>query len=136
MLEIAAQRGIQVVEGAAEKLPFYSASFDGVLMVLVLCFVTKAGRALDQCAKVLRPSGKLLMGAVPSHSPWGKEYALQAAQGHPVYSLARFRTAEEITKLVVQSAFAFRDASSTLFWRPGNPPGAGAAKGLRGHPRG
>lgn len=39
MAQKAAKRGIQVVRGVAENLPFADAAFDFVLMVTTICFV-------------------------------------------------------------------------------------------------
>jgi len=84
MLAVASERGIRTVEGTAEELPFSPESFDGVLMALVLCFVTDVERAMGECARVLRIGGRLLAGVVPAGSPWGRAYAQRAAQGHPI----------------------------------------------------
>ncbi|MBN1460427.1 MAG: class I SAM-dependent methyltransferase [Armatimonadetes bacterium] len=122
MLEIAARCGIQTVVGTAEELPFPAESFDGVLMALTLCFVAQPQEALAECVRVLRSGGRLLVGMVPSDSPWGREYAKQATQGHPIYALAYFRTTEEITRLAVQVGLKSTGACSTLFWKPGETP--------------
>jgi len=46
MAEIARRRGIRVIEGKAEKLPFANSSFDFVLFVATLCFVQDPVKAL------------------------------------------------------------------------------------------
>ncbi|MBN1461615.1 MAG: methyltransferase domain-containing protein [Armatimonadetes bacterium] len=122
MLGIAAERGIEVLEGAAEDLPFSSDSFDGILMALTLCFVADAQRALQECERVLRPGGRLLLGVVPADSPWGRDYSRKAAHNHPIYSTAHFRTMAEITELADKAGFIPVDARSTLFWAPGKTP--------------
>lgn len=122
MLEAATERGIQVFEGVAEELPFFPESFDGVLMALTLCFVTDAQRALEECERVLRRGGRLLLGVIPADSPWGREYGRQAARNHPIYAVARFRTVAEIVDLANGAGFMPVDACSTLFWKPGETP--------------
>ena len=119
MLDRAAQRGVCTHSGAAEELPFPDRTFDGVLMALTLCFVQDAGQALRECARVLRPSCTLLLGIVPSDNPWGELYARKAAAGHPVYSLARFRTVSETVALAESGGFVLRDSASALFENPG-----------------
>jgi SAM-dependent methyltransferase len=119
MLERAAQRGVCTHSGTAEKLPFPGKTFDGVLMALTLCFVQDAGQALRECARVLRPSSTLLLGIVPSDSPWGELYRRKATEGHPVYSLARFRTVSETVALAESGGFVLRDSASALFANPG-----------------
>jgi|LSQX01.2.fsa_nt_gb ubiquinone/menaquinone biosynthesis C-methylase UbiE len=122
MLKIAAERGIRTIEGTAEELPLPAESFDGVLMALTLCFIAHAQEAFAECVRVLRFGGTLLVGMVPSDSPWGREYDKQAAQGHSIYALAYFRTTEEITRLAVQAGLKPTGACSTLFWKPGETP--------------
>lgn len=122
MLEVAYSRGIETFEGIAENLPFPGNSFDGILMVLSLCFIANSPKALGECRRVLRPNGSLLLGIVPANSPWGSEYIKKASNGHPVYRLAHFRTTIEIIELTRNAGFSFIDAASTLFWKPGETP--------------
>jgi ubiquinone/menaquinone biosynthesis C-methylase UbiE len=122
MLEIAARRSVGTYEGRAEKLAFPEASFDGVLMALTLCFVANAEQALKECLQVLRSNGRLLIGAVPADSHWGKEYIEKISKGHPIYARAHFRTASEIVELAQSAGFALIDVASTLFWKLGEEP--------------
>jgi len=50
----------QVVESAAEDLPFDDDSFDTVVSTMVLCTVERPERALAEIARVLRPGGQFL----------------------------------------------------------------------------
>jgi ubiquinone/menaquinone biosynthesis C-methylase UbiE len=122
MREIAASRGIAVHPGSAESLPFPKSSFEGVLLVLTLCFVANAGQALKECLRGLGSDGRLLIGAVPADSSWGKEYCRKASTGHPIYALAHFRKVGEIVELAQSAGFVLIDAASTLFWKPGEEP--------------
>jgi ubiquinone/menaquinone biosynthesis C-methylase UbiE len=122
MLEIAVQRGIRTYAGQAEDLPFPESSFDGVLMALALCFLADSMKSLKECHRVLRSKGRLLLGIVPADSPWGGEYMEKASKGHPVYTLAQFRTATEIVWLAENAGFALLRAASALFWKPGETP--------------
>nr|MBN2278768.1 methyltransferase domain-containing protein [candidate division Zixibacteria bacterium] len=124
MIEIAKRRGIHVTPGTAEQIPFPENAFDGILMALTLCFVNDAEKALSECRRVLCPSGRLLLGIIPSDSPWGREYIRKAGEGHLIYSLARFRTMEETLKLVKTSGFELIRTASALFRRPDQKPTA------------
>ncbi len=56
----AATRPVEVIEVAAERLPFEDASFDTVALTLVLCTIPDPAAALAEAARVLRPGGRLL----------------------------------------------------------------------------
>ena len=122
MIEIAAGRGIKTYTGCGECLPFSARSFDGVLAALALCFAADAAQTLKECHRVLRSRGKLLLGIVPGDSIWGRAYMRKASEGHPVYALAKFRTAAQIVGLAENAGLALLDAASTLFWKPGGTP--------------
>ncbi len=68
---------VQVVEGAAEALPFGDASFDTALATFALCTVMDPASALRELRRVLVPGGRLLL-LEHVHLPWQPGRALQA----------------------------------------------------------
>jgi len=50
---------VEIVEGAAEALPFPDSSFDHVVATLALCSVSDLGLSLAEILRVLRPGGSL-----------------------------------------------------------------------------
>lgn len=120
MIQKAVQRGIQAQVGSAEHLPYRDSSFDGVLMVLTLCFIQNPQVAIQNCFRILKDKGSLVIGTIPADSPWGKAYMEQGAKGHPVYSHARFRNVSETLELVENSNFKLKKSYSTLFGEPDN----------------
>ncbi len=121
MLEIAGGRGVMTHAGYAEDLPFPAGSFNGLLLALVLCFAADPGLALKECRRVLRTEGMLLVGIIPADSPWGRAYERKKAEGHPVYSRARFLASSDVVALIESTGFSFLSAASTLLWEPGGP---------------
>jgi ubiquinone/menaquinone biosynthesis C-methylase UbiE len=64
------ERKAQVIDAAAEQLPFGDATIDTVVSTLVLCTVDAPDMALREIERVLRPDGQLLfIEHVRSDSP-------------------------------------------------------------------
>jgi ubiquinone/menaquinone biosynthesis C-methylase UbiE len=62
---------INLVQAAAENLPFAAATFDTVVATLVFCSVTDPERGLQEIRRVLKPGGTLYMVEhVRSSKPW------------------------------------------------------------------
>jgi len=122
MLAIAARRGIATRVGTGENLPYPSGMCSGVLMVAVLCFMKDVPHALGECSRVLRPDGTLLIGHIPADGPWGRDYIRKAAEGHPLYSQARFTTVDDVVGIAASAGFELQAAASGLFQPPGSPP--------------
>ncbi len=119
VLGYASNRGLSVEVGAGEDLPYADNTFDGVLMVVTICFLADPERALKECHRVMKVSGRLIVGLVPADSPWGKLYARQGRDGHRFYSAARFYTCEQVMNLITGAGFGFDEAMSCLFTPPG-----------------
>ncbi len=67
--------------GDVHDLPFASASFDDVLMFHTLTYAEDPARAVAECARVLRPGGRLVVLSLDQHdqqsltSPFGERHA-------------------------------------------------------------
>jgi ubiquinone/menaquinone biosynthesis C-methylase UbiE len=121
MRRMAADRGITVAEGVGESLPYEDRCMDGVLMTTTLCFLSDPGRALVESARVLKERGHLVVGFIPADSPWGMSYARKGAEGHPIYSAARFYTSEQVMRLADAAGFSLEEARSCLMSPPDSP---------------
>ena len=107
MVKIASSRGIETVTAPAEALPFYDASFDGVLMVCSICFLQDPTIALSECHRVLQKEGRLVIGFIPADSRWGQYHAGRGREGHRFYAGAQFYTSKELRHLAERAGFAF-----------------------------
>ncbi|UCC69111.1 MAG: class I SAM-dependent methyltransferase [Armatimonadota bacterium] len=122
MLQFARQRGVRTRRGWGENLPYPDGSFQGVLLVVTLCFLSDPASALRECARVLKEDGYLVVGLVPADSPWARLYKRRGRTGHPFYSVARFYDCDEVIRMTVAAGFKFNRAVSCLFSPPGEPP--------------
>jgi SAM-dependent methyltransferase len=122
MLRLAAARNISAVVGTGQQLPYRTGTLAGVLMVATLCFVGDAGSVLQECRRVLRPRGALLIGHIPADSLWGHSYIEKGERGHPIYSHARLITISQVLSLAQEAGFGLDSAASTLFWMPDSKP--------------
>lgn len=118
-LEKARVRGVKVTLGIGEELPFPDARFGGVLLVFTLCFVEDPNKVIQEIRRVLTPGGGLVLGVLLKDTPWADSYARRGAEGHPLYSTARFYSREEVEDLLKQSDFRITAYRSTLFQKPG-----------------
>ena len=84
MLAVARARGLDVVEGRAESLPFEDASFDALTFTYLLRYVDEPVATLRELARVVRPSGVVasLEFAVP-RGVWRPLWELYVRIGLP-----------------------------------------------------
>jgi SAM-dependent methyltransferase len=113
MLARAAARGVEVVRGVAEALPFPDRSFDQVLIVTTICFVNSPEKMLAEARRVLRPGGRLVMGFVDRETPLGQAY-LERRSESPFYRDATFFSSEEVHALLSGRGFVVRAWGQTL----------------------
>lgn len=114
MLSHAVARGIEVVEGLGENLPFATDCFDFALVVTTLCFVDAPARMLTEAHRVLKPGGRLVIGFIDRESGLGQDYLLHQAES-VFYREATFYSADEVGRLLLESGFSIDDWVQTLF---------------------
>jgi ArsR family transcriptional regulator len=93
----------------AHALPFHDASFDTVLVFHTLTYAERPARALSECARVLRPGGRLVVLCLNHHT----QHELTATYGerHPGFSPRALRGLLSRAGLeVTASAVACREA--------------------------
>ncbi|ABQ27615.1 diguanylate cyclase domain-containing protein [Geotalea uraniireducens] len=114
MLKLASARGISVMRGVAERLPFATASFDYALIVTTICFVDDPRAMLREARRVIKPEGSLVIGLVDKGSALGQQYLENRSQS-AFYREATFYRAEEVEKMLKESGFPSQDWVQTLF---------------------
>jgi ArsR family transcriptional regulator len=66
------------------ELPFEAESFDAVLMFHTLTYAEHPARALEECARVLRPGGRLVLLCLDEHRQ--SEVSARYGERHPGFS--------------------------------------------------
>lgn len=113
MLAHAAARGIDVVQGVAEALPFADGSFDHALVVTTLCFVDSVAAMLAETRRVLAPGGRLVIGFIDRASVAGRHHLARQAES-VFYREASFYSAAEVERLLCRAGFDVSARAQTL----------------------
>jgi SAM-dependent methyltransferase len=114
MLAYAARRGVSVVAGTAESLPFINGSFNYALIVTTICFVESPHAMLNEARRVLRPGGTLVIGFIDRDSAIGRHYQTHRLES-AFYRDATFYAASEVEDMLRAARFATRAWAQTLF---------------------
>ena len=94
-------------------MPFADDSFDFVLLVTVLCFLSDPIQAL-QTTRVLKPQGRLINGMIDPDSPLGKLYEMHKERSK-FYRQARFHPVSLILDWVIDLGYENLMTCQTLF---------------------
>lgn len=117
MAAIARQRGIEVYEAYAEKLPFEDEYFDFILMVTVLCFLKDPFDALQEATRVLKPQGQLIIGMIDPDSPLGRSYE-ENKEKSKFYRQAQFHRVGQVLKRLEELGYLKPRTCQTIFQAP------------------
>lgn len=107
MIEAARERlqkhpHVQTRVADVHALPFGEASFDAVMMFHTLTYAERPARALGECARVLRPGGRLVVLCLDEH----RQHEVTAPYGelHPGFSASHLRDLLKRAGLVVRTS--------------------------------
>jgi SAM-dependent methyltransferase len=117
MADLARSRGVNVVEAAAEELPFGHAVFDLVLMVTTVCFLDDVGRAFSEAYRVLAAGGHFVVGFLDRETKLGRAYEARKADSE-FYRWARFNSSEEVLAELTRAGFRDLTSIQTIFSSP------------------
>ncbi|WP_438013903.1 metalloregulator ArsR/SmtB family transcription factor [Sorangium sp. So ce315] len=95
-------------------LPFRDASFDAVLVFHTLTYAERPPQALEECARVLRPGGRLVILSLDAHQQ--REVTAPYGERHPGFSPSDIRAMLTRVRLdVVACDVACREAKKPHF---------------------
>jgi len=114
MRKIAQKKGIEVVNGVAETIPFDNNQFYFALMVTTICFLDDIETSFKEVFRVLKPKALFIIGFVDRNSPIGKVY--QKRKNWSIfYKEAKFYSVDEIASYLKKSGFRELSFMQTIY---------------------
>lgn len=113
-IRIAKKKGIDVILGDAEFLPFKGECFDYVSSILTICFLENPESSFKEAWRILRHGGKVIICFIPQDSSLGSLYLRKKAEGHRFYKYANLYTKEEVEKMLQKTNFQTKEYVATL----------------------
>lgn len=118
MRAIARERGINAIDGVAEKLPIESETFDYVLFVTTICFLDSLNQAFSEAFRILKLKGIVVIGFIEKESTLGRIYQQRKAESR-FYREANFHTVGEIIRVLETTGLTDFSFVQTLFSEEG-----------------
>ncbi|MFM9413071.1 class I SAM-dependent methyltransferase [Peptococcus simiae] len=92
------------------NMDFADNSFDGLVSMALFEFVHEAEKALEECFRVVRPGGYVMIGTITGNSSWGEEYKTHMPREDSVFHQAAFKTMEEMKQLFPDYLLAAKES--------------------------
>lgn len=109
----ASRRGIEVVKGVAENLPYGDLQFDFVLFVTI-CYLDNLERAIVQAHRVLKHKGSLIIAFLDKDQPIAREYK-ERRHRSSFFRKSRFYGVKHVKDMIKQEGFKNLEFNQTLF---------------------
>lgn len=113
MAEKAVQRGIEVMSGTAEQLPYADMHFDFVLFVTI-CYLDQLKLALKEAHRVLKRKGSVIIGFLDKEQPVAQNY-LEKKHRSTFYKGATFYSVNRVASLLAEVGFIDPEFNQSLF---------------------
>lgn len=117
-LRLAARRGIRSFCAVGEALPFANGCIGTVALLFSLCFVEDPAKVLLEVHRVLDPAGMLVIGMVPSASPWGRAILGKKRENNPFYRRVNLLKIEQALDHLQSAGFTLVEQRSALLQPP------------------
>lgn len=114
MRSIALKRGIEVVDGVAEQLPYGDLRFDFVLMAFCISYFDDLHVVFREAHRALNKNGVLVIGFIDRNSIIGKYYEQHKPES-TFYKAANFYKVDKVLFELNRAGFKHFKFSQTLF---------------------
>ncbi len=124
MLEIARSKAarrklsIDFRLGTAEDLPFAGDSFDLLTAVLMLEFTRSPREVIREMLRVVKPRGRLVIGALGKYNLWAATRRLKSLLGPSMWRSAAFFSRRELTALLASTGAHSLRWKSAIYFPP------------------
>lgn len=105
LLALAQRRGIAVVQGEGEHLPYRAGSFDYVLMMTVICYLDDPAAVFREVFRVLSGGGVLVAGFIERNGEIARQGRQEGTAGR-FLRYARFPSAGDVKGFCGRAGFS------------------------------
>lgn len=113
MREIAIKRGLNMVKGVAEALPFEDNQFDFAVFVTSTCFLDQPEKAYQEAARVINDQGAIVIAYLEKNSEMGKLYEANK-HNDPLFCDATFYSFNDICHFLKTAGFEIIESVQTV----------------------
>ncbi|MBA4746569.1 MAG: methyltransferase domain-containing protein [Muricauda sp.] len=113
MAKKAFDRGVEVMKGKAEHLPYAAMQFDFVLFVTI-CYFKNLKKALSEAYRVLKSDGAMIIGFLDRDQSVAKAYMNKRDRSN-FYKTATFHSVDQVEQLLKNVGFRNLVYNQTLF---------------------
>jgi ubiquinone/menaquinone biosynthesis C-methylase UbiE len=125
MLRVLVEKGrgqrVSFAQAVGEHLPFADGVFDCITMVNTFSYLAKPQVVIEECLRVLRAGGSMVVCEIPAKSPWGIHYRKKKAKEERFYRQSRFYDVSEICNMMESFGTKVIRMSGTLSYDPDKP---------------
>jgi len=114
MRRLAVKRGIEVIDGTAEQMPYADLRFDFVVMAFCISYFEDLHIAFREASRVLKQNGTFVIGFIDRNSPIGEYYEKHKPES-TFYKLANFYTVDKVVFELTKAGFRHFKFCQTLF---------------------
>jgi ubiquinone/menaquinone biosynthesis C-methylase UbiE len=113
MAQMAVRRGVEVMTGTAERLPYRDLHFDFVLYVTI-CHLDSVAAAFKETYRVLKRGGAIIVGFLDKDQAIAQSYEAKRAYSQ-FYKHATFYSVDRVATLLKEAGFKDPEYMQTLF---------------------
>ncbi|MCZ2846074.1 MAG: class I SAM-dependent methyltransferase [Candidatus Bathyarchaeota archaeon] len=113
MAKKAIKRGVEIMKGVAEKLPYSDLHFDFVLFVTI-CHLNNLKLALKEAYRVLKPGGSIIITFLDKEQAIAKHYE-EKRHRSTFFKNATYYSVSRVEELLKEAKFKDLEFNQTLF---------------------